>query len=384
MKTSQLVLSYTASKITRLLLRPLCLLPIQKNRVLFLSFRGKQYSCNPRAISEELAKQADGKLDLVWAFHTPDKFRGLENQGIRILSDRGIRFILTALTARVICTNTYYKPYLPRRKAQFFLRTWHGGGAYKRVDYPKGLMGAYIRMQQEGADLYLSSSKAFTELTLRNSFGYPGEVLEKGMPRNDALFSGAWRQKTEKIKQELGLEGKKIALYAPTWRDNGQNTAAPNAESLKKALQKRFGGEFVLLCRGHHVGGQTAFACDKDVSEYDDMQPLLMASDVLITDYSSSVWDMSLTGKPAFLYCPDLKEYERGFYTDIRSWPFPLSENDGELKENILHFDEIAYAQAVKKHHEELGSCETGKAAKTAADRILRECAVVQKLRFPR
>lgn len=376
MKKTQLIASYGASKLCRLLLRPLCLLPIKRGRVLFLSFRGKQYSCNPRAISEALEEIKGAEPEIVWAFHAPEKFGFLKARGIRVMSDRGLKFILTALTARVIVTNTYYKPYLPRRRGQFYLRTWHGGGAYKRVDYPEGLMGAYIRMQQEGASLYLSSSKAFTQLTLRESFGYTGEVMEAGMPRNDALVSGAWTEKAPAVKRELGFQDKKIALYAPTYREDGEAVKAPDAERLRRALEKHFGGEFVLLYRGHHVGGRTDFACDRDVSDYEDMQPLLMAADVLITDYSSSIWDMSLTGKPAFLYCPDLKKYERGFYSDIHALPFPLAESDAALEKNILSFDESAYAKAVRQHHADLGSCETGKAAQLAAERIVKECGI--------
>lgn len=376
MKKPQLIASYAASKLLRLALKPACLLPVKRNRVLFLSYRGKQYSCNPRAVSEALSAANNGKIEIVWAFHSPAKFRYLEKQGIRVIGDRGLSFLLTALTARVVCTNTYYKPYLPRRKEQFYLRTWHGGGAYKRVDYPRGLMGAYIRMQQEGASLYLSSSRAFTDMTLRGSFGYKGEVIEAGMPRNDALIDGSWQEKASGVRRELGLENRKIALYAPTFRDSAQEIKAPDAERLRRALETRFGGAFTLLYRGHHVGNCLRFQCDKDVSDYEDMQPLLMAADVLITDYSSSIWDMSLTGKPAFLYCPDLKEYERGFYTDIRSLPFPLCEDDAGLERNILNFDENAYAENVRRHHEALGICESGQAARLAAERILRECGL--------
>ena len=84
---------------------------------------------------------------------------------------------------------------------------------------------------------------------------------------------------------------------------------------------------------------------------------------------------MSLTGKPVFLYCPDLNEYdrERGFYTPIESWPYPLAQNNDELEANIRSFDEDAYAQKLKAHHEALGCCETGRASELTAERILRE-----------
>ena len=374
----KLFASYVFSLAARGILSPLKLLPVNKRRVLFVSFRGKQYSCSPKAISEELEK-ADRGLELVWAFHEPERFAFLKERGIKVVGDRSLKFLYYALTSRVVCTNAYYKPFLPRRKSQFYLRTWHGGGAYKRVNYPKGLYGAYIKLQQQGASVYLSSSKAFTRMTLRDSFGFSGEVIEKGLPRNDLLVSGKWLKTGEDVKKELGFAGKKLCLYAPTYRDGGRPFPAPDADRLRAALEKRFGGQWVLCCRGHHVNdASNAFRADKDLSAYGDMQPLLMAADVLVTDYSSSIWDMSLTGKPAFLYCPDLKEYksERDFYTDIRSWPFPLSQSDEELEKNVLSFDAEKYAEDVKRHHEKLGSAESGNAAGFAAQRILKECGL--------
>ncbi|MBR4234810.1 MAG: CDP-glycerol glycerophosphotransferase family protein [Clostridia bacterium] len=380
MNKRRLVLSCAASLCARALLSPLRLLPVKRTRVLFVSFRGKQYSCNPRAISEELEKAAGGRLEIIWAFHEPEKFKKLKTRGIRVISDRGISFALAALTARVVCTNTYYKPYLPRRKAQFYLRTWHGGGAYKRVDYPHGLAGFYIKLQQQGADLYLSSSRAFTELTLRGSFAYTGEVLECGMPRNDVLVTGAWRAQAERVRAELGLTGRRIALYAPTYREGAQAYAPLQTDKLKAALSERFGGSWAVLYRGHHVDavgssrGVSGF--DLDVSAYEDMQTLLCAADVLITDYSSSVWDMSLTGKSAFLYCPDIDAYrrERDFYTPIDAWPYPLARDNAELIRNIRAFDPAAYAQAIKAHHAALGICESGHASRDCAERIKAIC----------
>ena len=101
-----------------------------------------------------------------------------------------------------------------------------------------------------------------------------------------------------------------------------------------------------------------------NVSGYADMQELICAADVLITDYSSSVWDFSLTGKPCFIYANDLSAYkeERNFYTPIEEWPFALAETNEELHENILNFDPEVYKHKVEEHHKELGSYETGHA----------------------
>ena len=107
-------------------------------------------------------------------------------------------------------------------------------------------------------------------------------------------------------------------------------------------------------------------------TDYPDMQDLLKCADVLLTDYSSCMWDFSLMHKPCFLYARDISEYrgERDFYTPIEDWPFPLASNNDELAQVIADFDEDAYHAAVDRHHEELGSTESGTAARQCAERI--------------
>ena len=105
----------------------------------------------------------------------------------------------------------------------------------------------------------------------------------------------------------------------------------------------------------------------------DMAQELLLASDVLLTDYSSCMWDFSLMKKPCFLYARDIDEYrgERDFYTPIESWPFPLAADNDGLEKVIAEFDEEAYRADAARHHAELGSTESGTAAKQCAERIV-------------
>lgn len=356
--------------------------PVKTDRVLFMSFRGAQYSCNPRYISQELQRLAGDKLEIAWAFHEPERFRYLEKEGITVLGDRTKEFLRYAMTAHVICVNTYYKPYLPRRRGQFFLRTWHGGGAYKRIGKYENLpymRKKYLALQQQGADLYISSSHTYTQLTLRDSFGYKGEVLETGMPRND-MFTRDHSDIARRAREALHFpDGAKMVLYAPTYRTNeSARESAPDFDRLKKALKERFGGEWILVFRGHYIMAENPShgLGDMDATDYPDMQELLAATDVLVTDYSSSIWDISFTGKPVFLYCHDLNLYrsERDFYTDIHTWPFPLSETNDELESIIKNFDEADYAEKLRLHHEQLGACETGHASFDCAMRIIKEC----------
>lgn len=381
-KTIDTLKKIAVSCIARVLYTPVRLLPVKHNRVLFVSFRGKQYSCNPRAISECLVKKAGGQLEIAWAFHDAEKFRFLEKEGVKVLSDSSFEFIKYALTSRVIVTNTYYKPHLPRRKNQYFIRTWHGGGAYKRVGKAQNLPfaeRAFVKMQQQGANLYLSSSKAFSEMTIREAFGYKGEILECGMPRNDRLVKGDAEDAKKRVYEYLNLpEDVHLALYAPTYRDNKDGDGQyPDFARMEKALMKRFGGQWKIAYRGHHVYYKNS-VCARclNAGDYMDMQDLLLAADALITDYSSSIWDMSLMMKPVFLFCTDLKEYraERDFFTDINTWPFPLSQNDDELENAICSFDEKAMKAAYENHHKALGSFESGNASDIVAGRIIDKC----------
>ena len=141
----------------------------------------------------------------------------------------------------------------------------------------------------------------------------------------------------------------------------------PNLNTLVTILKNKFGGEWVILYRSHYFGENN----DKNigcinVSNYNDMQNLLCACDILITDYSSAIWDYSFTGRPCFLYTPDLKKYikERGgFYSNISSWPGILAENEEQLWKEILTYDEKKYKDKIENHHRNLGSFENGNAS---------------------
>ena len=134
----------------------------------------------------------------------------------------------------------------------------------------------------------------------------------------------------------------------------------------------------------------------RNATAYPDMQDLLQCADVLLTDYSSCMWDFSLMHKPCFLYARDISEYrgERDFYTPIEDWPFPLASNNDELAQVIADFDEDTSHAAVDRHHEELGSTESATAARQCAERIVeflnpypkrtRHCEPVRTMAHPR
>ena len=364
---------------------------VQNNKIVFISHRGKQYSCNPMYLSQYLMTQYPGKFEIIWAFNSPDKFKYLENEGVQVVKKESKEHLAHLMTAKVIVTNVDFFIYLPKVKGQLALDTWHGGGSYKTCGFANAQnlltnrQRRYFERLYSKVNLYCSSSKAFTQQTIRDSRLFQGEVLEVGMPRNDMLINRDRPHVEEKVRKYFSLDKEtKIVLYAPTYRSKAEsiNVQELDAEGMAKALSKRFGGKWCCLYRAHHLGTPADMEekIDNDVLlsavEYPDMQELLYVADVLVSDYSSCIWDFSLQFKPVFLYCPDLNKYtsSRDFYMPIQNWHFILTQSQQELEEKILNFDETEYRKGIEQHHLELGSCESGQATKTICERIFNEC----------
>ena len=357
------------------------LFPIQKNRVTFVSYKGAQYSCNPKAVSEYILTHCPDQFQVVWGLDDPATYNGIRNEHVTVVKHGTLKFYKLLCTSRFIITNVDYLSYIRFRKGQYIIQTWHGGGSYKKVgsqtknlNYFTAKRRAYFN---ERTDAFISSSGLFTRDTIQGSFHFKGQILNFGMPRNDLLFTTD-PEKAAQIKQRLGLsENQHILLYAPTYRQIIKYTDYELDETrLKKALEDRFGGEWVILYRLHPMLKDTFDAASHDVmdvSHYNDMQELLFVSDILITDYSSSMWDFSLTHRPCFLFATDLNAYqnERDFYTDIHSWPFILTENNDELAEKIASFDQTQYVNDVIAYHQASDSYETGTACRKVADLML-------------
>ena len=355
-------------------------LPLQ-NRVNFIAFSGRQYSDSPRRISELLLKEHP-EIQQVWAFNEPEKFRFLEEKGIKVVKYKSLEYLYYVMTSKVYVDNAEFWSILKFRPGQMVLETWHGGGAYKRVGGHR--IDVNQREQRHAVEkmnkitLFLSSSKAFTNFVIRDAYRYRGEVLECGLPRNDDLLSPD-PAASQRVRKALDIpEHAKVLVYAPTFRNSHSlDLYDVDFAALKAALERKFGGEWVIALRMHYYLADKAMASQapylRNATDYPDMQDLLQCADVLLTDYSSCMWDFSLMHKPCFLYARDISEYrgERDFYTPIESWPFPLASHNDELAQVIADFDKDAYRAAVDRHHKELGSTESGTAARQCVQRIV-------------
>lgn len=356
--------------------------PIKNNRIFFSAYSGRQYSCNPKYISDWIEQNYKDEFEIIWAFNEPDAFSYLKNRNIKCVKFKSIKYLYYLLTSKIVIDNVESWSILPKRTGQYVINTWHGGGAYKGVGLKRKdtseILDKNMLRKNERISIYLSSSKVFSQMTLRESFQYNGKIMECGMPRNDLLIKNDENKKNI-IKEKLGINKKTgIVIYAPTFRHDLKYKYMLDYEKTLNALKNRFGKEWIMLIRTHYYLQSEKIESSrvKNVSDYPDMQELLLISDVLITDYSSSIWDFSLMEKPCFLFMPDYNEYidEREFYTPIQDWPYPASFSMEDLEDKIIKYDHEIAKKRILNHHIKLGICESGMASEIVGKEIVKLC----------
>ncbi len=360
----------------------LFIFPIKKNRILFSSRDGEDIAGNPRYIFDYLHNKYSDKLEYIWVYNGSAENKSL-GTSVKIIKRHTLGLFYYMETAKVIINN--YAPALgiPKRKGQFYIETWHAGGAYKKVGGEStklkiGPRNSY-RSMNSYIDLFISSSKAFTKYNIKVGYHYNGEILNSGMPRNDVFFNNDMvRQYSEKVRNYYSLYGR-IVLYAPTFRgelsDSEELNTMFDAERLCEALEERYDQNVNVLIRchpadKHHYNFGTRII---DASNYPDMQELLCASDILITDYSSCMWDYALLGRPCLLYTPDIDEYikNRGFFVPVDKWPGLVCKSMDELCNTVMNFSEKGCAAKDENHLKYMGSYETGHATEIISARII-------------
>lgn len=354
--------------------------PINNNKVVLNAFVGKGFCDNPKYIAKELLK-SNSDLDLVWIVNNLNEPMP---KGIRVVKRHSLSEFYELATARIWIDNSRIPLYVIKRKGQYYIETWHGCIGMKKVGKAantQGFIGLHrVKHDTQLTDLMVSNSD-FSDRLYREDFMYNGEILRCGSPRIDILVKGSNQEKIE-IKSRLGLNNQvKIALYAPTFRDNGRiDVYDIDFDAVISSLKTRFGGDWVVLIKLHPVmaARQDIFVYSERVincSEYRDIYELMAVSEVLITDYSSVLFEMGLIYKPVFLYTKDIDEFtkERGLYFELDSLPFQFATNNEELKNNILGFSSDHYKERVNSFNNKfLKAAEPGNASSAVANYIMR------------
>ena len=354
-----------------------CHLPIQNNKIILWANSFKQYGCSPKYITEYILKKYPGKFDLVWVFEPnqiiPDELK----KKVRIVYYFSIDYLKELHTAKfVICnmrTGSAY--YWKKRKEQIYIQTWHSSLRLKKIegDAVEYFSQEYIencKSDSKKIDVILSGCKFSTDI-FKRAFWYDGPILEVGTPRCDLFFHDVESTK-KKVYQYYDIPlNKKLLLYAPTFRSNKPSDfLGMDFKRLKEVL----GNNWVVGARLHpNVLASIAPEGAVPMSQYSDMQELIAASDILLTDFSSCMFDMAIAGKICVLYTPDLEEYlakERGVYFDIRELPFPIARSMEELNSIFKKFDYREYQKKVDEFIRKIGTFEDGHATERVCEFI--------------
>ena len=355
------------------------LMPINDKKIVVSNFSGKGYGDNPKYIVNELLK-INANLEIIWLLQNEEDKSSLPKE-VNYCLEKSFMSTYHLRTAKIWIDNCR-KSFRYKRSEQFHLQTWHGF-ALKRIeqDVQENLSKGYVKgaiRDSKHIDLIVSCSKFMTEL-YRNSFWYDGKVLELGAPRNDVFV-----QKSDEIKRKVfkyfGIGNEKaVALYAPTFRaDKSLHAYSIDYEILKKACKNKFGKEFVILVRLHPSISDKNLDINFDGEQlinanlYQDLQELLFVADVVVSDYSSLIFDFALSRKPCFLFATDIDSYrnDRNFYLDLFKLPFSVAETNEALQKNILDFNDEIYKKSLEEFFDAVGMVMPGQASKKCAQLI--------------
>ena len=326
-----------------------------QNLVLFSSFMGSKFNDSPRAMYDYMQQHPEyQKFRCVWAMEKPEAYPQLQTVKIDTL-----RYFMTALRAKYWVTNTNIERGLSfKKKKTVYLNTWHGV-ALKTIgnDCPGRKDYNFNSVD------YLCVSADHDERVFRSAFSAKEQCyLRCGMPRNDELWQATAEQK-DACRAKLGIPAdKKVILYAPTWRDSedgGQSyTIKPPVDFA--AWQERLGGEYVVLFRAHHITTKVLNVqfndFVRDASDYPAVNDLMIAADLLITDYSAIAFDYSILCRPLLCYAYDYDTYlaSRGTYFEIdEKYPMKACRTEQELLECICTVDYEQESANTRKFRDE-------------------------------
>lgn len=371
--------------IMRILIRILYIFPIKNNRIIFNAYKGTQYACNPKYITEKLLELYRNEFEIIWAFDDPEKYKGKISTNIKMVRFSSIKRFYYEATSKVSINNVGSFSWLPLRKGQEHINTWHSGLDLECCGMNESantlLIKYTIALSGKETTLFLSSNRVFSEYSVIEQFGYSGLILNAGLPRSDDLLNGRQYAIKEKVRQKLGISRNAVVLmYAPTWRYGGTDAMPEmNYKLLSQAMKETFGDDYWILNRSHHLTNIKEVENDKrviDTTSYPNIEELVISCDILISDYSSVLWDGAVARKVLIQYAPDAEQFEkdRGLYVPVGKWGIPAFFSMQELCDAICSINlkvDTKYSEFLLTI---IGSYETGRAAELVSKWIWDRC----------
>lgn len=338
-------------------------MPIKRKQIVFWSTYGNNYSCNPRALAEYLVEHPQLGFDVYYAF---EKGRVSPECKASILIIGSLSYIFRLNTAEFVFTNhrttSPRSIYWRKRNNQKYIMSWHGSMPLKMIEKDTiEVLGLKYEneaiLDSNNCDLMISDNDWFTK-TIRRAFWYKGEIFEGGVPRNDVFFNTDKRNSiVNKVFSKFEIpEGSAVILYAPTFRtDHSLAAYIKEWDDCLEEFKKKLGRDVILLTRLHPgmIGEKSFVLTSKkhriiDATFYDEMQDLLVAADILITDFSSTMFEFSLLNKPCFLIAADIYSYDRNLYFSFDILPFKKYSNIFEFVKELPHINFSDYVKEQK------------------------------------
>ena len=361
---------------------------IESNKIIFYGFGG--YADHGKYITEALLKMSH-ELNIVWIVK---KFPVNVPEGVDVVFNGNFKkYIREMETAKVWIFDVPIEMDLIKREEQIYIQTKHWGSITLKKFYLDTPLISQVKNNKYFWELngkwmdYIISGSEFDEKSCLSGFNFKGKFLRFGSPRSDAMFDE--EKFKSKIRKIFNLNvNEKILLYAPTFRFKnakvGDIECIPqnflNFDMLMTSLKEKFFGDWKIFLRLHPNLRAISKRLNKpnyiiDVTDYDDNQELAAAANIMISDFSSIMFEPAYVLKPVFLYSPDKDEYvknERELLIDYSKLPFPIAKNDEELSAQIKNFNEDRYKEAVREFLASYGVNEDGHASKRSAEFILR------------
>ena len=366
-------------------------LPINKKRVMFESFLGRNVSGNPKYLYEQMIKDGlDNKYDLIWILNDIDE--PINGSGKKV-KRKTLKYYYYMATSKYWIFNCRQADEIIKRKENIYLQTWHGTPLKKlAMDMDNVNMAGQTDINEYKEKFY-NNSRRWDYLLIQND--YSREIFKKafafnktilnGYPANDILYTENNKESIDKIKDKLNIpKNKKIILYAPTWRDDNfykKGHYRMNIELDLDKMQKELGNEYIILLRMHYlitnnINIEKYKGFVYDYSQGYDIQELYLVSDILITDYSSVMFDYSNLNRPIIFFTYDIEQYRdalRGFYFDFEEEaPGPLVVDTEGVIECLKSIDDInkQYKNKKEKFYNKFCHIDDGNKAKEILDAI--------------
>lgn len=350
--------------ILALIVRPF--IRVNSQRIFCWSYSAKKYACNPRALTEYLLANKPDEYEIYWGFNKDVDTSTLDPR-IHVVRKYSMKYLYALYSSKFVFYNSrnrIYDSMFIKKQGQKYIMTWHGPFALKKIekDAIKQLPSNYEQIALKDSkmcDLMLSNSAFFTDL-IYSSFWYNGEILKKCSPRNDVFYDKTLIESTYiNVRNNLNLPvNSKIVLYAPTFRGNGKDLDyyQINWNKVIPYFEKILNGNVEVLLKLHpnisEIKGVEKLLSNPHVHNVTfapDITEFLFAADVMISDYTSAMFDFAILKKPCFIFAVDKDEYNRGFYWELEKLPFSFADSEKQLIDNIETFSIDSYIDSLNK-----------------------------------